>query len=124
MSVKSVRGKAGEDHVCDHLQNNGWTILERNFRIRGGEIDIIAKKGSVLAFVEVKSRKFGSLDDPLEAIDRRKQELLIRAADTYLERNPSDADTIRFDAAAVTLTTEAVPRVLEMKYYEDAFGAF
>ena len=124
MSVRSDRGKAGERYVCDHLAKNGWTIDARNYRIRGGEIDIVAHKGEILAFVEVKTRKFGALVDGIDAIDIRKRQAVIRAADRYIGENPTDAGTIRFDAALVTVTTEEVPRVLEMEYSEDAFDSF
>lgn len=124
MSTASGRGKAGEEHVCRYLSENGWTIAARNYRIKGGEIDIVAVKEDIIAFTEVKTRKFGSLDDGLEAIDRRKQGLVVRAAERYLESFPPDGREIRFDAAVVTVTTDDIPRVLEMKYYENAFDAF
>lgn len=124
MSVKSERGKAGEDHVCGYLAERGWKIEARNYRIRGGEIDIIASRNGIIAFVEVKTRKFGSLGDAIEAIDRRKQSFIFRAADIYLEEHPSEYSEIRFDAAAVVITTEEKPRIIEMKYYENAFDAF
>lgn len=124
MSVKSDRGRAGEEHVCAYLKKHGYTVLERNYRVRGGEIDIIAERSGIIAFVEVKTRKFGSLGNGIDAIDRRKQSLVIRAADRYLEDHPANGKSIRFDAAAVVITTEEHPRVIEMKYIEDAFDAF
>ena len=124
MSVKSDRGRAGEEYVCEQLIKLGWTISARNYRVRGGEIDIVAENAQVVAFVEVKSRKFGSLDNAIEAIDRKKQSFVIRAADRYLCEHPAGAKEVRFDAAVVTVTTEEIPRVLEMKYYENAFDAF
>ena len=124
MSVRSDRGRAGEEYVCSYLENKGWKIERRNYRIRGGEIDIIASKDDTVAFVEVKSRKFGSIDEAIEAIDRRKQSLVIRAAGRYLNEFPAGDKSVRFDAAAVTVTTEDIPRVLEMKYYENAFDTF
>ncbi|MBQ9483459.1 MAG: YraN family protein [Ruminiclostridium sp.] len=124
MNVKSVRGKAGEDHVCGYLEKRGYRIAARNYRIKGGEIDIIAEKSGVIAFVEVKTRKFGSLSDGIDAVDVKKQRCIVRAADRYLEEFPVSGRDIRFDAAVVTVTTEEMPRVLEMKYYENAFDAF
>ena len=124
MSVKSDRGTAGENAVCEYLTKRGWKIAARNFRVRGGEIDIVAEKGDVLAFVEVKTRKFGSLSDGADAIDKTKRKCLIRAADRYIEKNTVSAKTIRFDAALVTVTTEEMPRVLETQYIEDAFDPF
>ena len=124
MSVKSERGRVGEDAVCEYLTERGWNIAARNFRIRGGEIDIVAEKGDTLAFVEVKTRKFGSLSDGADAIDLNKRKCLIRAADRYIEKNSPSAKTIRFDAALVTVTTEEIPRILGTEYIEDAFDTF
>ena len=124
MSRQSVRGNAGEDHVTGYLIDNGWQIEARNYRVRGGEIDIIARKADILAFVEVKTRKFGSLTEGVESVNKRKQSFIIRTADRYLEDNPSDAGTIRFDVAEVTVTTEDAPRVIGMNYIADAFDAF
>ncbi len=124
MSTRSVRGKAGEDHVCEWLKARGWTIEARNYRIKGGEIDIAARKDGVLAFVEVKTRKYGTLTEGIDAVDRRKRARVIRTADRYIQEHPSDADTVRFDVALVTVTTEDIPRVLDMEYLEDAFDSF
>lgn len=124
MSVNSERGRAGEEYVCGYLEKRGWKIAARNFRVKGGEIDIIAEKSGVIAFVEVKTRKFGSLSDGIEAVDAKKRKCVIRAADRYLEEFSDMAREVRFDAAVVTITTEEAPRVLEMHYYENAFDAF
>ncbi|MBP3854889.1 MAG: YraN family protein [Ruminiclostridium sp.] len=124
MSVRHERGRAGEDYVCGYLTGLGWRISERNYRIRGGEIDIIAEKGCITAFVEVKTRKFGSLADGIEAVDAKKRACILKAADRFIEEHPEADRTIRFDAAEVIITTEEIPRVLEIKYYEDAFDAF
>ena len=124
MSRQSDRGKAGEQYVSDYLADRGWRIEARNYRIKGGEIDIVASKDGILAFVEVKTRKFGSLTDGTDAITRKKQGFVIRAADRYIQEHPGDTDTVRFDAAIVTVTTEELPRVLEMEYLENAFDAF
>ena len=124
MSVGSSRGSAGEEYVRSYLAERGWMIAARNFRVRGGEIDIIARKDDIIAFVEVKTRKFGSLDNGLGAVDRNKRRFIIRAADRYLENEPPGAVTVRFDVAVVAVTTEEMPRVLEMRYFENAFDAF
>lgn len=124
MSVRHDRGRAGEEHVCVYLAERGYRVAARNFRVRGGEIDIVAENGSVTAFVEVKTRKFGSLTEGMDAVGRKKRSCMIYAADRYLERFPTQGKEIRFDVAEVTVTTEEDPRVLEMKYYEGAFDAF
>lgn len=124
MSKASGRGKTGEDHVCGYLEKHGWKIAARNYRVKGGEIDIVAEKNGIIAFVEVKTRKFGSLSDGIEAVDVRKQRCIVRAADRYIETFPAEIKEVRFDAAVVTVTTDDIPRVLEMKYFESAFDAF
>ncbi len=124
MNKAHERGRAGEDHVCGYLIDNGWGILARNYRVRGGEIDIIAEKGCIVIFVEVKTRKFGSLTDGIDAVDKKKREHIIKAADRWAEEQLTSDKNIRFDAAEVVVTTEEHPRVIEMRYYEDAFDAF
>ena len=67
------RGNLGEDFAAKYLQDEGYTILERNFNTRMGEIDIIAQKGKYIAFVEVKSRADDCLYLPREAVTHSKQ---------------------------------------------------
>lgn len=124
MSVSSERGKIGEAHVREYLSSNGWDILSANYRIRGGEIDIIAKKDNIITFVEVKTRKYNSLDNGLDAVDRKKRTFIVRAAQRYIEETACTFTELRFDVAVVSITTESAPRVLKMKYYENAFDAF
>ena len=124
MSVSSERGKAGEERVCAFLKKHGWKIAARNYRIKGGEIDIVAENDKTIAFIEVKSRKFGSLTSGAEAVDKAKRAAVIKTADRYLERFPCGDKQVRFDVAEVTLTTEEIPRVLELEYTADAFDAF
>ncbi|MBQ8590070.1 MAG: YraN family protein [Firmicutes bacterium] len=83
-------GQWGEELACNYLRRNGYEILERNFRCRTGELDIIAVKGSVLCFVEVKSRR-GTLHGwPSEAVTPQKQKHLKGAALYYLHSHPGD----------------------------------
>lgn len=123
MSKADIRGKAGEEYTARRLENSGWKILARNYRIRGGEIDIVAEKGDTLIFVEVKTRRFGSLSDGEEAITERKKRLIIKTAQRFLCDNCIEDRYIRFDAAVLTVTTEDIPKVLEIRYYENAFDA-
>lgn len=73
MITKSEKGKLGESKVCEYLAERGYTISARNYRIKGGEIDIIAENGDYIAFVEVKTRKPDSMVSGFEAVDRRKR---------------------------------------------------
>ena len=79
-------GRAGEDMACRYLLKNGYQILKRNYRAAGGEIDIIAKKGSHLAFVEVKSRRNTEFGYAAEAVNYAKQKKIINTARAFLIR--------------------------------------
>ena len=114
--TKTEIGRLGEERVCAYLTERGYRILSRNFRIKGGEIDIIAENGDYIAFVEVKTRKRGSMVSGFEAVNRRKQGLVIRAAAEYLRRNPTILQP-RFDTAQVTLDGESA----EVDYLENAY---
>ena len=80
-------GSAGEDIAEKYLRSKGFSIIERNFRFRGGEIDLIAERKGELHFVEVKTRRSGSFGDPLQSIGRSKQAHLSRSAQMYLVKN-------------------------------------
>lgn len=113
-------GSLGEEAVCRYLEERGYFIRETNFTIRGGEIDIIAEKGDELCFIEVKTRSLGSMESGFEAVDRRKQRLLIRAAYAYCAKYDVNEDDwyIRYDIAEVTLLHH---RVIDIDYLENAF---
>ena len=80
-------GRWGEDVACDMLVGLGYAIVERNWRVGHLEIDIVAQKGGRIAFVEVKTRTADSPEDPLDAIDRRKQAHMAAAANAFLRGN-------------------------------------
>ena len=82
MSTKT-QGDIGEELACRYLLGKGYKILERNFRIRGGEIDIIALDGQTLAYVEVKTRTSYQFGRPEESVTLRKLKFLERAAKFY-----------------------------------------
>lgn len=112
-------GNIGEDAVCGFLVRHGYEIIKRNFTVRGGEIDIIAEKADIIAFVEVKTRTIGSMTSAEEAVDLRKQRLIIRTAQAYLQ-NAAQPLQCRFDVAAVELENG---RVKKLRYYVNAFDA-
>lgn len=82
--IKKVLGREGEEAAAHYLEKKGYKILERNYRWRRGEIDIICKKKSLIIFVEVKTRRSLLFGDPLEAVDRRKQRQILKVAEKYL----------------------------------------
>jgi len=88
MKIQQKIGSKGEDLAVAHLEKERFKIIERNFRGQRGEIDIIAKKGKTLYFLEVKARGSGSIIDPLEAVTPAKQQSIRRTAEYYLLKHP------------------------------------
>lgn len=122
-SAKRTRGDYGEQVTCDYLFERGYEIVARNYRKRVGEIDLIATDKQTLTFVEVKTRKFGSLTDGIDSVTRDKQRKLVRTAKAFLSENPQLLNlSIQFDVAIVTVTTDEAPRLLELEYLSNAFN--
>ena len=96
-------GKWGEGVAADYLEQQGYSILERGWRTGHKDIDLIAFKQGILAFVEVKTRKNNAYIQPQQAVDRHKIKLLMTAANRYICNNNIDAE-IRFDIVAITGT--------------------
>src|SRR5690606_38150097 len=80
---------------------SGWTIVEQNFRSERKEIDLVARRGDLVAFVEVKTRSSGRYGAPFEAITERKRRDIARVANDWVSRFGADRLTYRFDAIAV-----------------------
>jgi len=100
-TTKAV-GFDGEARACRYLKWHGYSILEQNFTVRFGEIDIVAKKRDTVVFVEVKTRKDASFGRACEAVDAQKQKRLISAAKLWLAKTQFDGPT-RFDVIEVYL---------------------
>lgn len=81
------KGSWGEERAAAYLKEQGYAIRERNYRGKTGEIDIIAEKDGTLHFIEVKTRTSEEMGEPLEAIDRRKLDHILRTAELYLYEN-------------------------------------
>lgn len=95
-------GAWGEEVACRYLQKQGYAILERNFRCRTGELDIVARMGETLCFVEVKSRKGLGTGYPAEAVTEQKQRHLRSAAEFYLHTHRlRGIDELRMDVIEV-----------------------
>jgi putative endonuclease len=120
--VRHSLGAAGEQLAAEHLERRGFQILERNFRTRWGELDLVAFDGRVLAFCEVKTRRAGgSRGGALEAVRPRKQARLRRMAGCWLaERDERPrAREVRMDAIGVTFDGRG--RLLVLEHLEGAF---
>jgi putative endonuclease len=94
-------GQAGEDLACAYLQRKGLQIVERNFRCRGGEIDVIARDGATLVFVEVKERRGASHGAAIEAVTPAKRARVVRAARLYAAQRGCSESALRFDVVAI-----------------------
>jgi len=112
-------GRFGENAVAYYLERKGYKILKRNYRIKGGELDIIAEKDGVIAFVEVKTRTPEPLVNGLEAITAAKKKMIIRTSEEYSRRFPHDLQP-RFDVVWVTVSDR---KVVGFQYVENAFDA-
>ncbi len=115
---KKHTGDRGEDIAVDFLVNNNLDIIERNYRYGHGEIDIIAKDGETLVFIEVKTRKNLEFGDPICAVTKNKQKQIRKIAEAYLyEKNISDMDC-RMDVVAILIKKNLPP---EINHIENAF---
>lgn len=99
-------GKKGEDLAADYLQNHGLHIVTRNYRQKTGEIDIIARDGEYLVFVEVKTRKSLNFGQPFEAVTAKKQAQISRVALDYITRNKLHDHPVRFDVVSILMTSD------------------
>lgn len=113
-------GKWGEELVAEDLKRRGWKILERNWRCRFGELDIVAEKGGVLAFVEVKLRKNDRYGSAGAFVTADKQRKLRMAAESFLQRYPSKLQP-RFDVAQVYAPVGELAEKSTISYIENAF---
>jgi putative endonuclease len=120
-------GRRGETLAVDHLRSRGWTVLDRNWRDGPRELDIVAFRPGVLAFVEVKTRSPSPWGHPLDAVTPAKRRELERAARAWLERAGGARVTprtdgappmIRFDAVVVQLGPNGTP---EIQHVPDAW---
>ena len=112
-----MSGRVGEDLAVQYLEGKGYTILDRNYRVREGELDIVAARGDAVAFVEVKRRRSDRFAAPCESVDARKQARLRRAAALWMaEHGEVNA---QFDVIEIIMDEkEIAPRI---NHIEEAF---
>jgi putative endonuclease len=114
-------GKLGEDLALKKIKRMGYKCIVRNYRCSLGEVDLIAKDGDTLVFVEIKTRKGKSLEYAKEAVDRRKKRQLSKVALAYMKENHCSGTKSRFDVVAVNLEgnkkqIEVVKNAFELAY--------
>ncbi|MFD2513219.1 YraN family protein [Pontibacter locisalis] len=108
-------GQQGEQVAAQYLLQKGYILLHRNYRYRRSEVDIIAKKNHMLVFIEVKTRTTDIYGYPEEAVNNKKERMLLKAADQYIHAT-SWQHEIRFDIISITLT-----KPITIHHIEDAF---
>ncbi|MET0734026.1 MAG: YraN family protein [Microbacterium sp.] len=103
MADKDILGRAGEDRAARHLESIGFRIVDRNWRCREGELDLVATCGDALVVVEVKTRRTEGFGHPFEAVDERKRRRLWRLAMAWIASHPAEAQgrRLRIDVIAV-----------------------
>jgi putative endonuclease len=112
-------GQRAEDIAVDFLRARGLEILERNYRRRLGELDIVARDGDVLVIVEVRSRASACFGGAAASVDRRKQQRLVRAAAQLLQQRRDFSHLrVRFDVISVSEAGLAAPHV---EWFQHAF---
>jgi len=112
-------GSKGEDLAVKFLKKRGYKIIAKNYKTPIGEIDIIAEDGSILVFIEVKTRSDNSFGYPFEAVNHRKRQKLKNIALLYLKRQGKEA-SVRFDVLSIFLSNN---RTKEIEHIKDAFEA-
>ncbi len=103
LAVKSNIGKTGEALACRYLKRRGYEILERNYKTKIGEIDIVARDGRVLVFVEVKTRKSDHYGLPEEAINAKKIRKLTQLGELYIKHKRLYKSEARFDVVGILM---------------------
>lgn len=118
VAVKAVLGKWGEDLAVAHLEQSGYVVLARNWRCRDGELDVVARVGTTLCFVEVKTRSSTAFGLPAEAVGPSKTARMRRLAGRWLTENrPGSWSGLRFDVIAVLRTPDGP----QLTHLEGAF---
>ena len=117
MDTRRSLAREGEELACRMLRRRGFKIEDRNFRCRGGEIDVVASRGQVLVFCEVKTRATLRWGEPAESVGHTKQKRLRHAAAAWCRVRRRSAPAVRFDVIAVLKD----PRGTRVQWLEDAF---
>lgn len=119
MAKHNELGSLGEEMAVEYLQKNNYTIIERNWRFKKAEIDVIALKNNILAVVEVKTRSSDYFGNPQDFVNQKKIQLLVEAVNEYVNAKNLDVE-VRFDIIAITKTQNS----FNLEHLEDAFLHF
>jgi putative endonuclease len=119
MTLRQRLGALGEAKAAEHLRRSGYRIVAQNHRCRRGEVDLIAERGELLVFVEVRTRATSAFGGPEETVDARKQQRVVAAARDWLAQRRGRRRGIRFDVVAIT----DGPGGASLQHFENAFDA-
>lgn len=109
--ARQALGLEGETLACRALEARGYRVLQRRYRTRFGELDIVARHDQTIVFVEVKARRSGRFGDPAASVTAHKQRRLVLMAGDYLARHSLTRAPVRFDVVAVAAGAAAAPEV-------------
>lgn len=117
MRVKDAVGRFGEQVAAEHLVAAGLTIIERNWRCREGEVDLVARDGSSLVFIEVKTRSSLTFGSPAEGVSRQKMDRIRRLALLWLAEHRGDRfwSAVRFDVVSVVRRDTGGPHIQHLR---------
>lgn len=119
MAQHNELGKEGEQMAVDFLLKNGYEIMERNYRFDKAEVDIIAKKDTFLAIIEVKTRSTTDFGNPQDFVKPKQIQRLVKAVDAYVTENDLDVE-VRFDIIAIINEN----KTFKIEHFENAFYHF
>lgn len=119
MATHNDLGELGEELAVEELEKNGYEIVERNWRYKKAEVDIIARKNNVLAVVEVKTRSSDYMGDPQDFVSQKKIKMLVEAVNEYVISKDLDVE-VRFDIIAIIKNENR----FSLEHLEDAFFHF
>ncbi|SDB98488.1 putative endonuclease [Geodermatophilus telluris] len=114
MSTTTSLGSRGEAIAAAHLTDAGLLVLDRNWRCRDGELDIVARDGSAIVFCEVKTRRGTGFGHPVEAVTPTKQRRLRLLAQRWLAAHDQHAPDLRFDVVGVLVPPAGLPQVTHL----------
>lgn len=118
---RRLLGRRGEDAAAEHLASLGYRILDRNWRCRSGELDIVASFNGIVVFIEVRTRtRGGRFGTAAESVDLRKQHQIAATSQVYMLANKLSQAAIRFDVMAVTVERSSDSSI-EINHIEGAF---
>lgn len=119
MAYHNKLGEKGEQLAADYLLQHGYVIEERNYRFQKAEVDIIARKGDILAVVEVKTRSTADFGNPQDFVKPKQIQRLVEAVDHYVNENQLDVE-VRFDIIAIVRQGNS----FQIEHLMDAFYHF